>query len=152
MVFVAGMALPALAQTRPDFSGVWVPITTKAAPNVSGGVGALPPSDLTIVQTPAAIALSRTAFEHVTTETHTFDGHDNTNKSGAVTRVTQSHWNGAALVTEGKMSQVTSQGYAAWTLKQTLRLNAQGHLILDNESVGDDGKVTKGSLEYARKK
>lgn len=151
-LLVLAMTCAVGAQARPDFSGVWMPMPVKPAAESTAGVVALPPPDLTVVQTTDAISLSRTAFDHVTTMTYTFDGKDNTNTSGAVTRVTRSHWNGAKFVTEGKASQVTSQGYAAWTLVETLHRDAQGRLVIDVESTASDGMVTKGSLSYTRKK
>lgn len=141
------------AQTAVDFSGVWTPVVTKAASAPStGGVAALPPSDLTVKQTTEFVALSRTAFDQVTTMTYLLNGHDSTNKSGATTRVTRSRWEKSAIVTEGRVSQVTSQGYDSWTLKETMRLNAQGHLLIESERTGNDGVVSKGTQEYARKR
>src|SRR4051812_37160219 len=99
IAFIVAIGASVGAESRPDLSGVWAPVAVKPTPSAASGVSAMPPSDITIVQTADSISLSRTAFEHVTTETHTFDGRDNTNKSGAVTRVTHSHWNGASLVT-----------------------------------------------------
>lgn len=139
------------AQVHPDFSGTWAPIVVAPPAESSGGVAALAPSDLVIKQSADTIALSRTAFDRVTTTTYTFDGKDSTNKSGAVTRVTRSRWSGTSLVTEGKASQVTSQGYAAWTMKETVSIDRQGHLVIANESTSDDGVVTRGSLSYSKK-
>lgn len=153
LLFLIAVTSPAFAQTHPDLSGVW----TMAAANSSkaatgGGAAVLPPSDLTISQTADALSLSRTAFDRVTTMTYTFDGRENTNKSGAVTQVTRSRWEGAKFIIEGKASQVTSQGYAAWTLKQTLYRNAQGHLIIDREDVASDGTSTKSTIAHTKKK
>lgn len=148
LVLMTGV-LPAQAHT--DFSGTWVPMVTAPPPQSTGGVAALAPSDLVIKQTTDTIALSRTAFDHVTTATYTFDGRENTNKSGAVTRLTHSRWDGAKLITEGKASQVTSMGYSAWTSKETLSIDRQGRLVIENESTAEDGVVTHGSLSYTKK-
>ena len=142
----------AAAAPLPNFAGVWVPVSVTPAGTAGTGSLALPPSDLTVSQTAGAMSLSRTAFDHVTTMTYTFDGRENTNKSGAVTRVTHSRWDGSSFVIEGKMSQVTSQGYAAWTLKEVLHLNAKGHLVIEGEYIGVDGVVTRSTKEYAREK
>ena len=145
----------AAVQTHPDFSGVWAPAAspTSGPPSASAGgsAAALPPMDLTVVQTGDSIALSRTAFDRVTTMTYTFDGRENTNKTGAVTRVTKSRWDGATFVIEGRASQVTSQGYAAWTFKETMARDAQRRLVLTSEHTSSDGVVTRGTVYYSKK-
>ena len=144
---------PAAAQTRPDFSGVWSLSAIRPAPKAqSGGSAALPPSDLTITQSATQFTLSRTYFDIVTTAIHDLTGRESTNKSGAVTRVTTARWEGRRLVIEGKASQITSQGYAAWTQKEIYSLDANGHLLIDSEHKSDDGTVTKNVQELIRKK
>src|SRR5688500_3696686 len=121
---VIGFGAAGLAQAKPDLSGVWVPGAVKPRAQDGGGAAALPPSDLTIQHTPAALSISRTAFDIVNTQTYKLDGSESTNKSGAVTKVTRSRWDGPRLTIEGKASQVTSAGYAAWTFKETYSLNS----------------------------
>ena len=143
----------ALAQKKPDFSGIWAPgaIKKKAAAAV-GGSAALPPSDLTIQHTAASLSVFRTYFDIVNTQTYKLDARESTNKSGAVTKVTRSRWDGPRLVIEGKASQVTSAGYAAWTMKETYSLNSRGQLILETEHVSTDGTATTSTQEFSRKK
>lgn len=141
------------AQPKPDFSGVWVPQPPKTtAPASNGGAVGLPPSDLTIQHTAAVLAISRTAFDTVNTQTYTLDGSENTNKSGAVTRLSRARWDGLRLVLEGKASQVTSAGYAAWTFKDTYSIDARGRLIVQAEHTPPDSKATTRTMEYTRKK
>ncbi len=152
LVLVAGIGAVVQAQTRPNFSGVWAPAALKTnIPEQSGGVSALPPSDVTIQHSATTFAVSRTAFDIVRTETYKLDESESTNKSGAVTRLTHSRWEGPKLIIEGKMSQVTSAGYAAWTLKETYSLNTRGRLILDREYLGSDGKATNSTQEFTKK-
>jgi len=147
-----GLAAPATPQTHPDFSGVWALSAVRPAPKApAGGVSALPPSDLTIKQTAAQFSTSRTAFDQVITANYDLTGHESTNKSGAVTRVTKARWDGARLVIEGKASQVTSQGYAAWTFKEIYSFDAKHRLLIDSDWVGDDGTETKNVQEYVKK-
>jgi hypothetical protein len=145
------LGISAAAQTKPDFSGVWAPVPKKAASGATGGVAALPPSDLTIKQTATELSISRTAFDIVNTQTHRLDGAENTNKSGAVVRVSRARWDGPRLVIEGKASQVTSAGYSAWTFRETYALKAPGHLVMTGDHVDSDGKVTTGGMEYTKK-
>lgn len=151
-VVCAALATAVGAQGRPDFSGVWTPAAIKAEPKPSsGGVVALPPSDLTIEQTAESMAMSRTAFDRVTTERHSFDGAENTNRSGAVTRVTRGRWDGPRFVIEGRASQVTSLGYDAWTLKQVYSIDRRGRLLIESEQVTSGGERRQQTMEYTKK-
>lgn len=151
-LLVVGLGAVALAQNRPDFSGVWAPQPPKAtAPAANGGVLGLPPSDLTIQHTTALVSVSRAAFDRVNTQTFKLDGSEDTNTSGAVTRLSRSRWDGPRLVIEGKASQVTSAGYDAWTFKDTYSLDARGRLIVQAEHTASDRKVTSRTMEYTRK-
>jgi hypothetical protein len=146
-----GLSTPIGGQTHPDFSGVWSVSSIRPAPTAQSGATSLPPSDLTIRQTATQLSISRTAFDQVITATHDLGGTTSTNKSGAVTRITTARWDKARLIIQGKASQVTSQGYAAWTLTEIYTLNAKGHLEIDSEYVGDDGKVTRSVQELVKK-
>ena len=140
------------AQSKPNFSGAWVPQPPKTtAPAANGGAVGLPPSDLTIQHTAALLSISRTAFDRVNTQTFKLDGSEDTNTSGAVTRLSRSRWDGPRLVIEGRASQVTSAGYDAWTFKDTYSINRGGRLLVQAEHTAADGKVTTRTMEYARK-
>ena len=153
VLLVAGLGTVALAQNKPDFTGVWVPREVKSDSATGGsGVAALPPSDLTIQHTPAALTISRTAFDIVTTQTYKLDGSESTTKSGAVVRVSRSRWDGPRLVIEGKASQVTSAGPAEWIFKETYALNSSGQLTLTSVYVSTDGTTTRSTREFSRKK
>jgi hypothetical protein len=152
VAILMGLGAIAQAQKHPDFSGIWTPVPPKTEPAASsGGSMALPPSDLTIKHSAAELSISRTAFDIVRTETHKLDGSESTNKSGAVTRLTRNRWDGPKLVIEGKMSQVTSAGYAAWTFKEVYSLDARGRLVIESESRGDDGTVIRNTREFTRR-
>lgn len=150
MIAVALFPLLALLpQTPPNFSGIWEVIDISPPP-ASGGAS-LPPSDLTIRHTAESVSLSRTAFGQVTTTVYSLDGREDKNLSGAVTRLTRSKWVGATLVTEGRMSQVTSAGYEAWTLKYSIRLDARGQLILERETLSDTGDTFRSTITHRKK-
>lgn len=153
VLLVMGLGAVVLAQKRPDFTGVWVPEIPKAQADASiGGAVGLPPSDLTIQHTAAVLAISRTAFDTVNTQTYKLDGSENTNKSGAVTRLSRTRWDGPRLVIEGKASQITSAGYSAWTFKDTYSIDARGRLMVQAEHTPPDGKATTRTMEYTRKR
>jgi hypothetical protein len=136
-------------QAPPNLSGVWVPV--EVSPKPANRETALPPSDITVSQSAAVLTITRTAFDQTMTTTYSLSGREDTNKSGAVTRVTRSKWDATSLVTEGRMSQVTSQGYAAWTLKETIGLDHGGRLVIRNETVSDKGDTHVGIATYRRK-
>lgn len=141
---------PAAAQKPPNFSGIWSVSAIRPAPK-EGGATALPPSDLTIGQTAAELSVSRTYFDNVTTSTYDLAGRESTNKSGAVTYITRARWEGARLVIEGKASQVTSQGYSAWKLKEVYSFDSKRHLLIEREYTYDDGTVRKSVTELVKK-
>jgi hypothetical protein len=139
-------------QVPPAFAGVWEIIEIAPKP-AAGSVGALPPSDLTVTQSPTAVSLATTTpWGDVNTTVYSLDGREDRNRSGAVTRLTRSTWQGAVLVTEGRMSQVTSQGYEAWTLKETMRLDGRGQLIIERNSMSESGSPFHSVVTYRRKK
>ena len=138
-------------QKHPDFSGIWSVSAIRPAP-AEGGAGALPPSDLTIRQTETELSISRTAFDVVRTMTYDLAGRESTNKSGAVTYVTRARWEGTRLVIEGKASQITSQGYSAWKLRETYSFDAKRRLLLEREYSYDDGSVKKSVTELVKKR
>jgi hypothetical protein len=152
VLLVMGLGAVVLAQKQPDFTGVWIPEMPKPqAEAATGGAVDLPPSDLTIQHTAAVLAISRMAFDTVNTQTFKFDGSENTNKSGAVTRLSRTRWDGPRLVIEGKASQVTSAGYDAWTFKDAYSIDARGRLIVQAEHIPTDGQATTRTMTYTRK-
>lgn len=139
-------------QPKPDFSGVWIPQALKTdAPAAAGGAAALPPSEITIRHTATELSVSRAVFDTVNTQTYKLDGSECTNKSGAVTRLTRARWDGPRLVFEGKASQVTSAGYAAWTEKEIYSFDARGRLIVEREHTPMDGPPIKSTQQFSRK-
>jgi hypothetical protein len=79
------------------------------------------------------------------------DGGESVNHNGAMTQTTRSHWNGAQLVTEGKETQTTSQGYAEWTMRATRTLDAKGNLIVDTTETDGRGVTTTRHQVFAKK-
>jgi hypothetical protein len=147
---VLSLAAPPAAQAHPDFSGVWSVSAIRPAPKETGGA-ALPPSDVTIRQSGTELSVSRTTFDLVRTATYDLGGRESTNKSGAVTYITRAKWEGARLVIEGKASQITSQGYSAWKLKEIYSFDAKRRLLIDREYTYDDGSVKKSVTELVKK-
>jgi hypothetical protein len=60
VLLIVALGAVVQGQSKPDFSGIWAPVPVKADATAStGGVAALPPSDLTIQQSAAALSNSR---------------------------------------------------------------------------------------------
>ena len=110
------------------------------------------PPDLMIEQTPTTLTITHEVFGTKTRTVFNLTGVESTNRSGAMTSVTRSHWEGATLVTEGKHSQVTSAGYEEWQVKETRSIDKQGALVLENRSVRRDGVVTTGTVVFVKKR
>ena len=138
-------------RARPSFAGVWDVV--RITPAVKDSETALKPGPITIRQTPATLAIDHTAFGRVNTLTFTIDGSTpDTNKQGAQTWSTSTTWEGAALVTTGTISQVTSAGHAEWKFSETRSLDARGHMIVETKYIAQDGGVTASTLDLARQK
>jgi hypothetical protein len=139
---------PAVAQKRPDFSGTWVEDESQRKspydkPVANSGVRAIagPPPPMTISQTPDRLTIERTRGEQTTKFVHDFDGRENKNYTGAQIHTTRTRWEGAKLVTEGSIYQVTSQGEESWKLKEVRWLTAKGELATEVTQVDEDGKA-----------
>jgi hypothetical protein len=143
MVIAAGIA----AQAKPNFSGSWIRdearTTSKTNGRATTASGSRMPIGVTeIRQTPTELTIANEIMGMSMTYVLKLDGSESVNHNGAMTQTTRSHWNGARLVTEGKETQTTSQGYEEWTLKATRTLDAKGSLIVDATHMDLQGVVT----------
>jgi hypothetical protein len=140
-------------QTTPNFAGVWEITDISPKPQDGGGVAALPPSDLTVTHTASAVSVATTSpWGDVKTTVYSLDGREDKNLSGAVTSVSRSKWVGSTLVTEGRASQVTSQGYDAWTFKEVMRLDPRGQLIIERHATFTSAPPFHSVVTHRRKK
>lgn len=155
VVGVLALSIPAPAEqaARPDFSGVWMITNVPAQAGTSGGVAALPPAPKTVRQTPASIAIDRTAFGQVITMTFTIGAEkDDTNRTGAQVWTTRTRWEGKSLVTRGSIIQSTTAGVDEWDYTETRTMDGRGHMIVETRHVDQNGKVTAGKQDYERHK
>lgn len=137
------------AQKHSDFSGTWVEDESqRKSPydkpsGQTGGVKAITgaPPPLTITQTPERLTIERTRFEQTIRFVHDFDGRENKNVTGAQLHTTRSRWEGARLITEGTVFQVTSQGETSWTLEEVRWLTPRGELAVEVTQVDEDDKA-----------
>lgn len=153
MVVVCAVALGATTlfatQKHPDFSGTWVedesqrksPYDKPSGTTGGGKVIAGPPLPVTITQTAERLTIDRTWREQTTRFVHDFDGRENKNATGAQIHTTRSRWEGARLITEGTIFQVTSQGEDSWKLKEARWLTPRGELAVEVTQVDEDGKA-----------
>lgn len=149
----------ALAQAHPDFSGTWVEDesarkTTNPAPNSgrSGGKSmALPPMDLVVTQTAAALTSERKFMSQVIRYVYQLDGKESVNRNGANTLTTKSAWDGQKLVTDGTSFSVTSAGESLWIVKESRWLDKSGAMVTETSYKDEAGKVNVVTQVYRRK-
>jgi hypothetical protein len=144
------------AQATPDFSGSWSrdearSTSTKAGRATTTSTATALLGVTVIRQTPAELTIVTELMGMPITYALKLDGSESVNRNGAMTQTTRSHWNGVQLVTEGKDTQSTSQGYAAWTLKITRRLDPKGNLVVDTAQTDLQGVVTTSHQVFTRK-
>ena len=145
------------AQKHPDFSGTWVEDESQRKspydkPSENSGVKAVagPPAPLTITQTPERLTIERTPGPQTTRFGHDFDGRENKNYTGALTYTTRSRWDGARLVTEGSVFEVTTAGERSWKVKEVRWLTAKGELASEVTNVDEDDKASVVLRIYKR--
>jgi hypothetical protein len=148
--FAAGQATP--AKPPSDFSGTWTLTSLVVDPKPgSGGSAALPPSDLVIRQTASVMEIDETLFGTVRTQRFALDGTESVNKSGASVLASRTRWVGSMLVTEGKVSQVTSAGYDEWTLTETRSLTPAGGMVIETRYTSHDGRTTSSTRQFRKR-
>ena len=160
IVFAVAVGLTAAlaAQKHPDFSGTWVEDESQRKspydqPATGGGVKAItgPPAPLTITQSPERLTIERTRGPQTTRFVHDFDGRENKNHTGALTYTTRSRWEGARLVTEGSVFEVTSAGERSWKVKEVRWLTAKGELGTEITNVDEDDRSSVVVRIYKRR-
>ncbi|HVQ40982.1 MAG TPA: hypothetical protein VMS54_02205 [Vicinamibacterales bacterium] len=153
VVGLLGLTVPVAQAGKPDFAGVWMITNVPAQPAASGGVAALPPTPMTVRQTPASLAIDRTAFGQVTTMTFTIGADkDDTNRTGAQVWTTRTRWEGKSLVTTGSIVQHTTAGVDEWDITESRTIDGRGHMIVERKTVDRNGKATANTQDYARHK
>jgi hypothetical protein len=152
-------ASPLLAQTRPDFTGMWEedasqrksPYENTAAAGGSKAI-ARPMEPVKLTQTPGQLTIERTFMDQVTRMTYTFDGKENVNRTGAQIHTTRSRWEGGRFITEGSIFQVTSQGETSWKLTEVRWMTPQGEMAVEVRRVDEDGKAGTVHRVFRKKK
>ena len=142
----------AAAQAKPpNFAGVWVMVAV--TPKPVEAANALKPTPVTIRQSATSIELDSTFFDQTRTMKFTIDGaKPDTNRTGAQVWTTNTRWNGAALVTTGRIAQNTSAGYEEWKYTETRTMDARGRMVVNRKQVALDGSEWTGTTEWAREK
>src|SRR5262245_43732952 len=137
--FVLAAATAALAQPRPDLSGVWsMDLSRSESAMQTDPIG---PTTVAIEQTPSELKVTTTRDGTSTTVIYRLDGTPSQIPGGTAT----SRWNGSSLVTEIVR---TIQGQTV-TVNETRRLNATGdELLVDSVLVVQHGYSVKGVRNY----
>jgi len=156
------VTVAANAQSRPDFSGTWIPrAPDSSAPrgrtssmSAGGGravLGGGGPVELRLTQTATTLTIERSLGSVVQKFAHTFDGAGNVNVNGRTTLKTKSWWDGATLVTEGTQSVTMASGDVITAdLREVRSLLANGELVLETTRT-TGGRSTSSKQMYTKK-
>jgi hypothetical protein len=162
------VAAAAYAQSKPDFSGTWVldrdrsdppgmgpgggPGGPGGGPGRPGGAGFQGAQTLTIVQSGAELKLQREGRDGPVTSTYALDGSESRNAGfrGGESR-SKSHWDGEALVTEGKQTMETPEGSVTMDFKEVRRLADDGKtMVVETTRTSPRGTTTRKTV-YTKK-
>ena len=143
LLALAAPAAPAAAQ-GPDFSGTWrLDAGASELPDFGGGgrrlfgggrrggggggLGGV--ATLVIVQTPAMLIIEQQSGRGSRAVTYRLDGEESTSSGPRGAQTTRSHWDGAALVTEGTQSVSTPRGDFSLEFTEWRTLSADGQTM-----------------------
>ena len=142
LLALAAPEAPAAAQGA-DFSGTWrLDADASELPDfggggrrlfgggggrrAGGGGGGLGAATLVIVQTPAMLIIEQQSDRGSRAVTYRLDGEESTSSGPRGAQTTRSHWDGAALVTEGTQSVSTPRGDFSLEFTEWRTLSADG--------------------------
>jgi hypothetical protein len=133
------------AQTRPDFSGRWVPA---AANRVEGtpGLEALEPAVEEITQTSATVTVTRRWGVRVLAQQHVPDGvrRDESDHPGGPAQ-SRTWWDGDQLITECVQTLALPGAERTVTTREARRLDA-GQMVVDLTWTSGAGSVTRRTV------
>jgi hypothetical protein len=158
-MLIAALAIVGVAQSRPDFSGTWVPVDDVGTrpplpPSTPDGPPPPPPPprtiSLAIRQSAGALAVDRRVEERGHEVVYAFlyklDGSESINQMGLLTFHTRAAWDGESLVLS---SGASVEGNALGELRETYRL-VDGTLVVESVRKSPAGTFT-GRTIHARR-
>jgi hypothetical protein len=160
LLVAAITATAAIAQTRPDFSGVWKPVQAAAPPRRmadlppdAAPLPKMPPpvrmQSITIVQSASELKVEQRWEQGDREDGQTFvyklDGTESVNKVRRLVYRTTAMWKGDALVLT---SEVPMEGQPDWRITDVYRIE-NGGLVIQNTTVNSRGTFS-GKRAYTR--
>lgn len=161
----------AVAQQRPDFSGIWVlessagemPGRTGGLPNVCGTArqslspagaprgtpGAAP--EVMLQQSEASLTVEHRFGTVSRRHIYTFDG-ETVNRHDGAEFIRRSHWQGSTLVSEGSIRVLDPTVGVFCALTETMELTSDGALVLQMVRESPGGLVVHSRQSYTRKR
>jgi len=160
------LSATALAQSTPQFSGVWTidRANTAARSQRPGGASSNTPvapangnraqsNDWTITQTATSLTIAHPLAGNTTqTFVYKLDGSPSVNVNGNATLETKSHWDAGRLVTEGTRTVRTLGANLKSSFKETRRLDPDGTMIVETTTQTGSGVPSTTIQAFSKKK
>jgi hypothetical protein len=148
-----GLAAPALAQTKPDFSGHWTLDTEKSdpmrGPGGGGPMGGGPrgPVTLKVTQTATDLTIERSMGDRTMKTVYKLDGSEAVNQGprGGEQR-SKSRWDGTSLVTESVQPMSTPGGDFTLEARETRTLQDDGTMLVVTVTRSPRGENTRKTV------
>jgi len=148
LVILAGAAVPAAAQTKPDFSGTWAMDMTRSASAVQNDP--IPPTTQIITQTATQLSIETHRGDKTSTITYrpgSADAMSNaTNRSNLLTSMW--YWDGLKLVTE-TVRDINGQTVRT---REVRSLDGSAEMSVDTLLVVEHGYSLRGAQTYGNGK
>ena len=151
-VLVVALAVAGYAQ-KPDFSGVWTPDASAAAPTGGGGGGGgrgMAPGPMTVTHKGDTLSIERTMGDNKVSSTYKLDGTESVNKmvgrGGEVETKSTAKWDGAKLTITTKQAApdgTVRESTQTWSLEG-------GNLVIDSTRTGREGTPVTAKVTYKK--
>ena len=157
-LLIVALAIGTAAQSTPDLSGTWVPVSgATVAPPTPMPDGPPPPPpppprtlSMTISQTPTHVTIDRhmetNRQQTVSSDTYAFDGSETIRRMGVLVFRTKAAWSGDSLVLS---SAVSAPGTAVGELTEIYRV-VDGNLIVDSTRTSPAGTFSDRTVHARR--
>jgi hypothetical protein len=163
-LLVVALTVGIAAQSTPDLSGTWVPVSGATAappppppsptPMPDGPPPPPPPPprtlSMTISQTPTHVTIDRhmetNGEQTVSSDTYAFDGSETIRRMGVLVFRTKAAWSGGSLVLS---SAVSAPGTAVGELTEIYRV-VDGNLIVDSTRKSPAGTFSDRTVHARR--
>lgn len=167
LVLSGGIAAAVAAPAPANFSGAWVTEvnpgagganTAAAMVSARGGTTAGSwsrsegPIEERLVQTAETLTVERRAGGGRQKFVYKLDGTESVNVNGRSTRTTKSHWDGEALVTEGRESTASARTTIVNAFREVRTIDNSGAMLVESTRQFEGSGQTMTALTLVKKK